>query len=307
MKTRFQRIFILIAACAFCFSASAKLRVVVSTSQIADIVRNVGGETVDLTVLMGPGVDPHLFKATARDVVSLQRADLILYNGLHLEGRLAETFAKVDKLGRTVVAVADDLPVDRLIPLADYEDAHDPHVWFDPQLWAMVVGKVEESLAAADPENATNYAKQASIYREKVLALEDWAKEQIEAVPAELRVLVTSHDAYNYFGRSFGFQVVGVQGVSTATEAGLADIAKTADFIKARGLPAIFVESSVSPATIKRISRDSGATVGGELFSDALGALGEMHEGANEESYDVGTYIGMFKYNVHTIVEALQP
>lgn len=305
MKTHFFRSTLLIAALFACTHSFAKLRVVVSTSQIADIVRNVGGDEVDLTVLMGPGVDPHLYKATARDVISLQRADLILYNGLHLEGRLAETFSKVNKLGRTVVAVAEAVPDEQLLASADYEDAHDPHVWFDPELWVYVIKEVEASLVAADSSNAKLFAERASIYTSKVEALTGWAQQQLDSIPEGQRVLVTSHDAYNYFGQAFGFQVVGVQGVSTASEAGLADIAKTSDFIKERGIPAIFVESSVSPATIERISRDSGAKVGGELFSDALGALGELHSGANGEKYDVGTYLGMFKYNVDTIVRAL--
>ena len=306
MKKLYSRIIILAAASLFCASASAKLRVVVSTSQIADIVRNIGGEEVDLTVLMGPGVDPHMYKATARDVVSFRRADLILYNGHLLEGRLADTFSKVDERGGVVVAVAESLPVERLIPSSDYEDAYDPHVWFDPGLWVLVVAKVEEALSSADPERSAIFAERSSRYQEKVRSLSDWATERIARVPEERRVLVTSHDAYNYFGRSFGFQVVGVQGVSTATEAGIADIASTSDFIKERGIPAIFIESSVAPGTIERISRDSGAKVGGELFSDALGALGEMHMGPDGESYDVGTYVGMFKYNVQTIVDALK-
>lgn len=286
-------------------ASSAALKVVVSTSQIGDIVRNVAGGEVDLSILMGPGVDPHLFKATARDVVALQRADLILYNGLHLEGRLAETFSKVTKLGPTVVAVAEAIPPERLITSLNYADAHDPHVWFDPSLWALVVDAVQASLSAADPRHGPLFEERAAAYKREVEALVVWAKARIALIPPDRRVLVTSHDAYNYFGRAFGFQVVGVQGVSTASEAGLADIAKTSDFIRERGIPAIFVESSVSPATIERISRDSGARVGGELFSDALGALGELHDGYDGQRYDVGTYIGMFKYNVQTIVQAL--
>lgn len=285
--------------------ATAALKVVVSTSQIGDIVRNVGGEEVDLTVLMGPGVDPHMYKATARDVISLKRADLILYNGLHLEGRLSETFSKIDQQGRTVVAVGEAVPHDRLLKSVNYKDSHDPHIWFDPSIWVMVVAEVERNLSAADPQFAELFEKRASVYKRKVESLTAWAKTRIESVPEKRRVLVTSHDAYSYFGRAFDFQVVGVQGVSTASEAGIADITNTADFIKSRGIPAIFVESSVSPATIERISRDSGAKVGGELYSDALGAVGEMHEGSDGEQYDVGTYIGMFKYNVHTIVAAL--
>lgn len=305
MKSLLSRFLILFSALSVCAASHAKLRVVVSTSQIADIVRAVGGEEVDLTVLMGPGVDPHLYKATAREVVAMQRADLILYNGLHLEGRLAETFSKVNKQGRTVIAVGESIPKERLLASADYEDAHDPHVWFDPELWVYVVAAVGNALAEADPAQAALFAERASLYTSKVEALAVWAKRKIASLPEERRVLVTSHDAYNYFGRAFGFQVVGVQGVSTASEAGIADITNTADFIKKRKIPAIFVESSVSPATIERISRDSGAKVGGELFSDALGARGELHTGADGEKYDVGTYLGMFKYNVDTIVNAL--
>lgn len=286
-------------------AGAAKVRVVASTSQIGDVLRFVGGDRVTVTVLMGPGVDPHLYKATARDVISLQRADLILYNGLHLEGRLAETFSKIDKLGRTVVAVGDAIPEERLLASAAIEGAHDPHIWFDPGNWSYVVKEVGRALEAADPENAAYYAARTAEYADKVAELSAWAKRRIATVPESKRVLVTSHDAYNYFGRAFGFQVVGVQGISTASEAGLADIARTADFIKERQIPAIFVESSVSPATIERISRDSGAVVGGELYSDAMGALGELHTGADGETYDVGTYFGMFKYNVDTIVTAL--
>lgn len=284
----------------------ARLRVVASTSQVADIARHVGGERIDLTVLMGPGIDPHLYKATARDVIALQRADLILYNGLRLEGRLGETFAKVDRRGRLVRAVAERLPEERLLASADYEDAYDPHVWFDPELWALVVDAVVEALTEADPAGADLYRAGGAEYRAEVERLRDWALHRVEEVPPERRVLVTSHDAYSYFGRAFGFEVVGVQGISTAAEAGLADIAKTADFIKERGIPAIFVESSVSPSTIRRISSSSGAVVGGELFSDALGGRGEMHEGSDGERYDVGTYLGMFRYNVDTIVAALR-
>ncbi len=282
------------------------VRVVTSTSQLADIVRNVGGDLVELESLMGPGVDPHLYKATARDVITLRRADLIVYNGLHLEGRLASTFSKAAKRGRLVVAAAENIPEERLLSSANFVDSHDPHVWFDPALWSYAVDAVVQALVAADSENAAAYRAGGERYAAEVRVLVDWAVKRIGQIPDTRRVLVTSHDAYSYFGRAFGVEVVGVQGISTATEAGLADVAKMVDFIKRRAVPAIFVESSVSPATIRRISADSGAIVGGELFSDALGAAGKMHEGADGERYDVGTYIGMFKYNVDTIVSALK-
>ena len=286
--------------------ALAKLNVVTSTTHIAAIARSVGGDAVSLKSLMGPGVDPHLYKATARDVIDLKRADLILYNGLHLEGRLAESFSKVGKGGRPIVAVANSIPKEKLLPSANYADAHDPHVWFDPTLWVYVVDAVVEALLEADSENASLYRSNGEAYKREVSALYDWTVTRFEEVPEDRRVLITSHDAYNYFGRAFGIEVVGVQGISTATEAGLADIVKMVDFIKERRIPAIFVESSVSPSTIQRVSKDSGAVVGGELFSDALGLAGNLHEGSDGESYDVGTYIGMFKYNVDTIARALR-
>lgn len=288
------------------FTALAGIRVVTSTSQLADIVKNVGGELVELESLMGPGVDPHLYKATARDVIAMRRADLIIYSGLHLEGRLAETFEKAAKRGRTIVAAAENIPEEHLITSAAFVGSHDPHVWFDPTLWNYAVDAVVESLVRVDGENEAAYREEGDRYKASVAALVEWTKSRIEQIPEGRRVLVTSHDAYSYLGLAFGIEVVGVQGISTATEAGLADVTKMVDFIKKRGILAIFAESSVSPGTIQRISEASGAVVGGELYSDALGAVGEMHEGADGELYDVGTYIGMFKTNVDTIVSALK-
>lgn len=286
--------------------ALRRLKVVATTSHVADLARHVGGEFVEVEGLMGPGVDPHLYKATARDLIALQSADVILYSGLHLEGRLGETFEKLRAAGRPIYAVTDRIPRDRLLSPEDYEGNYDPHVWFDPELWAMTIDVVVEAFAKADPGHAAEYVRRGESYREEIVALEDWARQRIETLPPERRILVTSHDAYNYFGDAFGVQVVGVQGISTATEAGLADIASMVRFIKERQVPAIFVESSVSPAAIQRISKDSGAKVGGELFSDALGAPGEMHEGPDGTQYDVGEYIGMFRYNVNTMVESLR-
>ena len=286
--------------------ASSQIRVVATTSHIGDIVRNVAGDAVELSTLMGAGVDPHLYKATARDVIALRRADLILYNGLHLEGALSATLEKVDRGGRSIVAVAEAIPAERLLKPDAFEGAYDPHVWFDPELWGLVIDRVVESLVQADAAHEAIYRERGQAYKRQVVELKAWSEAALAKVPQERRALVTSHDAYNYFGRVFGIEVVGVQGISTAAEAGLADIAKMGDFIRQRGIPAIFVESSVSPATIRRISESSGAKVGGELFSDALGRPGEWHVGEDGVSYDVGTYIGMFKANVDTIVRALR-
>ncbi|MCL4169690.1 UNVERIFIED_CONTAM: hypothetical protein GTU68_021053, partial [Idotea baltica] len=243
----------------------------------------------------------HLYKATPRDLIALKRAELVFYVGLHLEGRLADTFSKMKERGERVYAVSDQVPDDKLLQPEEFEGAHDPHIWFDPSLWSATVQVVVDALSVYDSEHADFYAANGDAYQNKIKALVAWTSARIDEVPQEHRYLVTSHDAYNYFGQAFGIQVVGVQGISTAVEAGLADVSKTVDFIRRKGIPAIFVESSVSPATIDRISKDSGAVVGGELFSDALGELGDIHKG-----HDVGTYIGMFKYNVDTIVDALK-
>lgn len=285
--------------------SQAKLNVVVTTSHVGDLVANIGREHVEVNGLMGPGVDPHLYKATARDVMTLQRADVVFYSGWHLEGRLTGTFAKMEKRGKSVFAVAERASKETLLKPEEFEGNYDPHVWFDPSIWATTVDVVVEALSDMDAANAAKYRKNGDEYRTLVLSLIDWTKAKIATVPESRRFLVTSHDAYNYFGRAFEVQVIGVQGLSTATEAGLADVSKTVDFIRERKIPAIFVESSVSPATINAISRESGAAVGGELFSDALGIPGEIYTTSEGEAYDVGTYVGMFKYNVDTIVNAL--
>lgn len=281
--------------------SAAPLRVVTTTSMVTDLVRQVAGDRAQIEGLMGAGVDPHLYKPVAADVLKLQRADVIFYNGLHLEGKMTELFERLGGGKRAIYAVTADLPPDRLLSPAEFEGLHDPHVWFDVELWSRCVAVVERGLSAADPANAAYYAERAVAARQRMADLHRWALAKAAELPAEKRVLVTSHDAYNYFGRAYGFTVVGLQGISTASEAGLADVARLVDFIKARGIRAIFVESSVPHATIERVAADSGAKVGGELFSDAMGTPGEMQNG-----YDLGTYEGMVRHNLTTIVEALK-
>jgi manganese/zinc/iron transport system substrate-binding protein len=280
---------------------AAPLRVVATTTLVADLVRQVAGDRAEVAALMGPGVDPHLFKPVASDVIRLQRADVIFYNGLLLEGKMSDLLTRLARSQRHVYALTEAVPEDRLLQPADHEGHHDPHVWFDVSLWRLGVDIVEQGLAAADPAHAAVYARRADAVRARLDALHAWALAKAAELPPERRVLVTSHDAYNYFGRAYGFEVVGLQGISTATEAGLADVTRLTDFIRQRGLKAIFVETSVSPATIRRVAADSGARIGGELFSDALGAPGEIVHG-----HDVGTYEGMVRHNLTTIVEALK-
>ncbi len=279
----------------------AALRVVATTTLVADLVRGVAGEHATVESLMGAGVDPHLYKPTAGDVLRLQRADVIFYNGLLLEGRMTEMLEKLGRGARPVLAVTSGLGGDDLLQSEDYAGHPDPHVWFDVTLWRRCIAVVEQGLSAAAPDRAADFRRNADALRARYDALHAWAIAQVAELPPERRILVTSHDAYSYFGRAYGFTVVGLQGISTATEAGLADVARLVDFIRARQLRAIFVESSVSPATIERVARDSGVRIGGELFSDALGAPGQIEHG-----HDVGTYEGMIRHNLTLIVEALK-
>ena len=294
-----------LVAAALTQAFAAKLNVVTTSTMVTDMVKSVGGDRVSVVGLMGPGVDPHLYKPASGDVVKLQRAKVIFYSGLMLEGRMADLFFRMARSGKKVYAVTESIPEsDRLEP-PEFEGHWDPHVWGDPTLWSKCISTVVEGLSAGDPAGREYFAKRGAVVVKSYKDVHQWALKRISAVPKAQRVLVTSHDAFNYFGKAFGFQVVAVQGLSTVTEAGLADIAKTVDFIKGKKLKAIFVESSVNPAAIERVSKDAGVKIGGELFSDACGKPGELHEG-NGEKYDVGTFVGMVKHNINTIVDALK-
>ncbi len=272
---------------------------------ITDLVRDVGGDKIEVTGLMGPGVDPHLYKATAGDVRSLQKCELVFYNGLYLEGRIGDVLVKLARKGKKVYAVTEMIEEGRLLEPPEFACYFDPHIWFDPTLWMEAVSVVVEGLSVSDPKNAPFYNEQGIRVKAEYQALHNWAKAAIGQIEPAHRILITSHDAFNYFGQAYGFKVVGVQGISTVTEAGLADIAKMVDFIKEKGVRAIFVESSVSPAAIERISKDAGIGIGGELFSDAMGVPGEL-ETRQGDTYDLGTYEGMLKHNVYRIVDALR-
>ncbi len=281
-------------------AAEAKpLRVVTTIGMITDIVNIVGGDRVKVTGLMGPGVDPHLYKASERDVIRLIEADVIFYNGLHLEAKLGDVLEKLSKR-RRVVAVTDAIPRELLLTPEQFEGNYDPHVWFDVSLWQYAVKQVRDTLIEIDPANATGYATRATAYLAELDRLHAYVKEQAARVPPERRVLITAHDAFNYFGRAYGFEVRGLQGISTVAEAGAGDLRALADFIVERQIPAIFVESSVSPRTIEALQaavRDRGfsVTIGGQLYSDAMGDPGTPE----------GTYIGMVRHNINTIVSAL--
>ena len=284
---------------------ASKMNVVTTTTMVSDMVKEIGGDRVNVVGLMGPGVDPHLYKPASSDVVKLQRARIIFYSGLMLEGRMTDLFFRMARAGKFVYAVTESIPEkDRLEP-PEFAGHWDPHVWGDPILWSNCIVTVVDGLSKADPAGAADYAKRGRAVDASYKAMKAWALKRIAEVPRKHRILITSHDAFNYFGQAFGFQVVAVQGLSTVTEAGLADIAKMVDFIKQKKIKAIFVESSVNPAAIERVSKDANVKIGGELFSDACGKVGDIHE-AHGEKYDVGTFVGMLKHNINTVVDALK-
>lgn len=281
--------------------ASGKPAVVATIGMVADLVRQVGGERIEVDQLMGPGVDPHLYKPTSTDAARLGQADVIFYAGLMLEGRMGDLFAKLARSGKQAYPITDSVPRDRLTEPAQFEGHYDPHVWFDVSLWAATVPTITAGLIAADPAGQPDYDKRAAALSAKLAALHAWCLNKAAELPAPRRILVTSHDAYNYFGRAYGFKVIGLQGVSTVSEAGLSDMSNLVDFIRQQGVKAIFVETSVNPAAIRRVAADAKVNIGGELYSDAMDSPGEMKGG-----FDVGTYEGMVKYNLTTIVDALK-
>jgi manganese/zinc/iron transport system substrate-binding protein len=270
-----------------------RLNVVTTIGMIRDVVENVGGEHVRVTGLMGPGVDPHLYKASEGDVRRLFRADVVFYGGLHLEAKMGEVLEEMG--GRTRVrAVSDAIPRDTLLAPPEFKGAYDPHVWFDVRMWILTIDVVARTLAEADPPHAAEFAANAERYRAQLAELDRYVHEQAARVPADRRVLITAHDAFNYFGRAYGFQVRGLQGISTAAVQGLAE------FIATRRIPAIFVESSIPRRTIEAVqeavaARGYQVRIGGSLFSDAMGNPGTPE----------GTYIGMVRHNIDTIVGAL--
>jgi manganese/zinc/iron transport system substrate-binding protein len=305
-KSNWLTIAVIVAACCAVTSARANekrhpITAVATTGMVADIVRHVGGDRVALTQLMGPGVDPHLYKPTSGDVMKLSQARIIFYSGLKLEGRMEEVFARLSRVGKPVYAITRSVPESLLLKPAEFEDHFDPHVWLDVSLWAQTVPTIIQGLSKVDPQGRGLYEKNGAALIERLEKLHEWCKEKAAALPREHRILVTSHDAFNYFGRAYGFKVVALQGVSTVSEAALADVASLVDFIKRQGVKAIFVETSVNPAAIRRVAEDAGVRIGGELFSDALGEPGEVKDG-----FDVGSYEGMIRYNMSTIINALK-
>ena len=297
-------IFIFILSCALGCGAPERgdqpIEVVCTTGMVADLARNIGGDRIAVVGMMGPGVDPHYYKASQGDLAKLTAANLILFNGLFLEGKLEDVFAKMARR-KQVLAVAEHLPEERLLRPPEFEGHFDPHIWFDVSLWAQTIEPVVARLSALDPDGAAVYRQNGARYRARLDSLHQWVVEQVALLPEARRVLITAHDAFGYFGRAYGVEVVGLQGISTVAEYGVNDVTRLVDLIVEREVKAIFVESSVPVRSIEAVregclERGFPVEIGGTLYSDAMGPAGS---GAD-------TYVGMVESNVNTLVGALR-
>lgn len=287
-----------LSACSGAEETDGRPLVVTTTMMLEDAVNRLAGDHLNVVGLMGPGVDPHLYRATPRDIRNLDRADLIIYNGLFLEARLSEILEKIE--GRTFAA-AEVIPEEKLIAETEFGGVFDPHVWFDVNLWKLVTTGVAEQLVQLIPEHEEEITHNKIEFLEELDALHTWVYEQIQQIPAERRFLITAHDAFGYFGQAYNIEVKGLQGLNTQTEVGIQDITRMVRFIIDNEIPAIFLETSIAPRPIQSLEngvRERGGSVelGGELFSDAMG----------ERGTEKGTYIGMFRYNVEIITNALK-
>ncbi len=283
----------------FATAQAAKLNIVATTGMIADAARAVGGDLVEVKALMGPGVDPHAYRQTRTDILAMSRADLVLWNGHYLEAQMEDFLGELSEK-TAVVAVAEALPRVNLISHDDYADRADPHIWMNPNYWVYAVAATSKALSEVAPEHAEVFAANAEAYMGQIMQVATYKGNMLRTVPEASRVLITAHDAFNYFGKAYGFDVVGIQGISTESEAGVSRIRELVDMIVERDVRAVFVESSVSDRSIRALvegaqARGHDLAIGGELFSDAMGDPG---------TYE-GTYIGMIDHNATTIARAL--
>lgn len=276
-----------------------KLTLVCTTGMIADVVENIAENNVKIHCLMGPGVDPHLYRPTQGDMHILSQADIILYNGLHLEGKMTDLLARMHQRIATY-AVANAIKKEQL--LATYgETVFDPHIWHDVQLWMDIAYYIRDILQKHDPKHTETYKNNAEKYLATLQKLHSYATLEIQKIPEKQRILVTAHDAFRYFGKSYGMRVVGLQGTSTDSEISTRDMQELANYIVEHGIKAIFVESSVPHRSIQAVqqavcARGWNVTIGPDLYSDALADNGN----------DDATYYGMIQHNVDAIVSVLR-
>lgn len=272
---------------------------VTTTSMLADLARNIGKGFLSVHGLMGAGIDPHSYRQTRKAIISLLRSDLVIWHGLQLEVQMMELMGKLSQK-KLVVAAAEAIPRDQLLPYDGHSDRFDPHVWMDPNLWSLVAAHMADVLEVAFPDHKTEVQENLAQYQAELSALHTYAQQCFQTIPEASRVLVTAHDAFKYLGKRYRIEVVGIQGISTNSEAGVFRITELVDLLVARDIKAVFVESSVSSRNLKALiegarSRGHDVSLGGELFADAMGIEG---------SY-TGTYLGMFDYNVTIITRAL--
>lgn len=280
---------------------SDKFQVVATTTMLTDLLKEIGGDHVQVNGLMPSGVDPHLYKASARDVIYMQSADIVAYNGLDLEGKMGEVFQGLKKQGKTVIALENGLSEEDVIYTGEGNSSIDPHIWFDVELWQKAAIEVSEGLIAADPENEADYQANLNAYLLELDELDHYVTDRVNELAEQDRVLVTAHDAFSYFGKGYEFNVIGLQGLNTNAEAGTGDISQLADYLVENQIKAVFIESSVPTRTIESLQAATKAKgfeveIGGELYSDSLG----------DKKNNTETYIKTVKSNVDTIVDALK-
>ncbi|OLS03159.1 metal ABC transporter solute-binding protein, Zn/Mn family [Tissierella creatinophila] len=278
---------------------NGKLKVVTTTTIIADVVRNLAGDLVEVEALMGPGVDPHLYKASAGDVKRMSQADMVIYNGLQLEGKMGEVFENIK--GKVIFAANEDLDESKLLDFDTNPGYFDPHVWFDVQIWKSATQRIAEGLKTLDSENGVKYDENLEKYLTQLDELDKYVRDRTGEIDPDKRILVTAHDAFQYFGNQYGFEVSGLQGISTDAEAGTSDVRQLANFIVDKKIKVIFIESSVPRKNIEALkeavkAKGFDVKIGGELYSDSTGDAGTPAE----------SYIGTVKANIDTIVNALK-
>lgn len=278
-----------------------KLKIVTTTTMLADLARIIGGDRVIVDGLMGPGIDPHLYQASAGNVTLMQQADVVVFNGLHLEGKMSEIFENLSTQGTTSICIGDGIEESKLLAWESDNSIHDPHIWFDVSLWKEAARTVSIGLSEADPDGKKEYETNLEAYCKELDETDSYIRNKVKELAKEQRVLITAHDAFQYFGKAYGFEVYGLQGISTDAEAGTADVSELANFIVERQVKAIFVESSVPSKTIEALqaavkAKGFEVNIGGELYSDSLG----------DEKTGADTYVLMAKANIDTIVDALK-
>ncbi len=282
-------------------SNDGRINVVATTTMITDLLEIIGGNRIQIEGLMGPGIDPHGYQASASDVDKMFQAEIVAYNGMDLEGQMGRVFSELENLDKTVLVMEEAINQMAILD-SDEEDLHmDPHIWFSVPLWAETADYVTASLSDYDSENAYYYEENNAQYQEELQMLDTYIRNRVEEVQEQSRYLITAHDAFKYFGEEYGFEVVGLQGLNTQTEAGTRDVSNLAQFIVENEIKAIFIETSVPTRTIEALQeavqqRGWHVEIGGELFSDALG----------DSSQDAETYLKMYKHNIDTIVDALK-